>query len=191
VSGEGSGAVKIWDVASGERRATLQGHRTFVFGVALSGDGRLLASGGLDRIVKVWEVASGQCLATLHGHNGQVLSVALSRDGRLLASGSEDGAVKLWNVPRGECVATFGGHSSMVYGVALSGDGRLLASGGLDGTVRLRDSVSGAESRVLRDDRPYERMDITGLAGVTEAQRQAMLALGALEKGGLERHRYD
>jgi WD40 repeat protein len=191
VSGEGSGAVKIWDVASGERRATLQGHRTFVFGVALSGDGRLLASGGLDRIVKVWEVASGQCLATLHGHKGQVLSVALSGDGRLLASGSEDGAVKLWNVPRGECVATFGGHSSMVYGVALSGDGRLLASGGLDGTVRLRDSVSGAESRVLRDDRPYERMDITGLAGVTEAQRQAMLALGALEKGGLERHRYD
>jgi hypothetical protein len=35
---------------------------------------------------------------------------------------------------------------------------------------------------MLRPDRPYERMDITGLTGVTAAQRAALLALGAVEK---------
>jgi hypothetical protein len=36
--------------------------------------------------------------------------------------------------------------------------------------------------RTLRADRRYERLDITGLTGVTEAQRAALLALGAIEQ---------
>jgi hypothetical protein len=37
--------------------------------------------------------------------------------------------------------------------------------------------------RTLRVDRRYERLDITGLSGVTEAQRTALLALGAVDRG--------
>ena len=66
--------------------------------------------------------------------------------------------------------------------MALSADGRLLASGSWDGTVRLWESSSSAYLRALRSDRRYERVDITGLAGVTAAQRAALLALGAIEQ---------
>jgi WD40 repeat protein len=67
--------------------------------------------------------------------------------------------------------------------VALRGDGRVLASGSIDGTVRLWDVPDGASLRMLRADRRYERLDITGLTGVTEAQRGALLALGSVERG--------
>jgi hypothetical protein len=35
---------------------------------------------------------------------------------------------------------------------------------------------------VLQVDRHYERLDITGLSGITEAQRQALIALGAVDR---------
>jgi WD40 repeat protein len=74
------------------------------------------------------------------------------------------------------------GHTGGVPGVALSGDGRLVVSGSYDGTVKLWEVSSGACLRTLRGDRRYERLDITGLTGVTQAQRTALLALGAVDR---------
>ena len=56
-----------------------------------------------------------------------------------------------------------------------------MASGSIDGTVKLWDANSGACLRTLRGDRPYERIDITSLTGVTDAQRATLRALGAVE----------
>jgi hypothetical protein len=60
----------------------------------------------------------------------------------------------------------------------------MLASGGWDGTVRLWEAPSGALVGTLRSEQRYERLDITGLTGITEAQRRALLALGAVDEAG-------
>jgi WD40 repeat protein len=100
-----------------------------------------------------------------------------------MTSGGQDGTVRLWEATAGEPLATLQGHTGGVRGVALSADGRLLASGGQDGTVRLWEASSAVSLRTLRSDRRYERLDITGLTGVTTAQRTALLALGAADHG--------
>src|SRR5262249_40600760 len=67
--------------------------------VAFSPDGRLLATGGLDRQVQLWDVATGRILRSLAGHRGPVETLAFAPDGKSLASGSSDTTVLVWSVP--------------------------------------------------------------------------------------------
>jgi WD40 repeat protein/transcriptional regulator with XRE-family HTH domain len=182
VSASLDGTIRLWEAPSGLPLFTLEGHTAGVLRLALSTDGRLLASGSYDGTVRLWEVPGGRPLAILEGHTGSIWGVALSTDGRLLASGSVDGTIRLWEVPSGRHLTTIRGHTGGILGMALSGDGQLLASGGYDGTIGLWEVPSGTSLRTLRADRRYERLDITGLTGVTEAQRTALLALGAVER---------
>lgn len=77
------------------------------------------------------------------------------------------------------------GHTAAVWSVALSADGRLVASEAVDGTLRSWDAQRQVQLPSLRPDRLYERMDITGLTGLTDAQRDALRALGAVGRGAV------
>jgi WD domain, G-beta repeat len=89
--------VRLWDPASGQPTATLEGHTGGVSAVAFSPDGRQLATASYDRTVRLWDPASGQPTATLEGHTGGVSAVAFSPDGRQLATASYDRTVRLWD----------------------------------------------------------------------------------------------
>ena len=136
------------DQTTGSRISVLTGHTATVVEAAISSDGRLVASGSLDRTVKLWRMQDGlpvspEAFATLVGHNGPVMSVKISSDARLIASGSMDHTARLWLVPDRVSSpsenrhVTFSDHGGEVWSVALSPDDRLLASASHDKTIRL------------------------------------------------------
>jgi WD40 repeat protein len=159
--------------------------------VAWSPDGRLLASGGGGRDrgeLFVWDVSnhnacsSGELVQTLKGHPDSVFAVAWSPTGDVLVSGGSDGTIRWWNVETAECLRICQGHESGVWSLRVSPDGRWLASCGNDNTIRVWDLQSSGLLQTLRHDRPYERLNITGIKGLNEAEIASLQALGAIEE---------
>src|SRR5262249_45119961 len=79
---------------------TLDGRAGEVSSVAVSPDGRLIAS-GCNKVIRIWERHTGREVQTLRGHTGPVMSVDFSRHGDHLASGSLDGTACIWDVDTG------------------------------------------------------------------------------------------
>jgi WD40 repeat protein len=90
--------------------------------------------------------------------------------------------VKLWDVCTGEVLKTLQGHTDSVRTVAFNPDGTIIASGSADETIKLWDVRNGECLKTLRADRPYEGMNITGVTGLTEAQKGTLKTLGAIEE---------
>jgi WD40 repeat protein len=76
----------------------LRGQENWVYSVAFSADGKLLASGGWDGSVIVWRVSNGDQVAGLVGHSDIVLSVAFAPQGNRLATAGYDQTVRLWEL---------------------------------------------------------------------------------------------
>jgi WD40 repeat protein len=81
-----------------------------------------------------------------------------------------------------ECVAIRQGHQGAIQSLSVSPDGRRLASCGDDGAIHIWDSESGEYLKTLRGDRPYERLDISGVKGLSEAQKATLRTLGAVAR---------
>jgi WD40 repeat protein len=184
VGGGDDGSVYLWDATDGIQQQ-LEGHQGVVMSVAWSPDGRRLASGGSGREggeLFVWDADSRQRVYAFEGHPGVVSALSWVPGGDLLISGGSDGRLRWWEVQRGECVRVQEAHLGTVQAFKVSPDGRRLASCGDDGTIRLWDLESGEPLHTLRRDRLYERLNITGIRGLTEAQRASLRALGAFEE---------
>jgi len=191
-AGGEAGAVKVWDLTTGEERHTLP-HPNKVLRVAYSPDGRQIAttSGATkpdpstlknDRPgeVKLWDAATGKELHALKGHADNVYGLAYSPDGAVLATGSADNSVRLWDPASGEELRRIATPGRTALGLAFSPDGRTLAGAtGLDGLVWTKrgevvlwDLASGWEVRTFRGHTAWAR----GVAFSPDGRRLASVA---------------
>ncbi len=135
-----SGAVRIFDLQTGQVAASFQEPKDSVFSLALSPDGKLLAAGAADASLCVWNLDEKKLLACVKAHTDRVVSVAFSADGKFLASGSADKSGRIWEVGTWKPLLMMD-QVEPVHGVAFSPDGQFLAlaiGGPTDHTIRLR-----------------------------------------------------
>jgi COMPASS component SWD3 len=72
-------------------RGPLLGHHNYVYCLAFSPKGNILASGSYDEAVFLWDVRAGRLMRSLPAHSDPVSGVDFCRDGTLVVSCSTDG----------------------------------------------------------------------------------------------------
>lgn len=181
------GFIKLWDVDSEnitiKQLAGWPNQSELVMSLAFNHDGSLLYSGGSDGLIRCWKVATGECISRVEAHKGMCWSLEHSPKDRRLASAGEDGFIHLWNIERPEQpeLLTSFAHGTWVRTAVFLPDGEHLFSAGEGGKVKLWNLADSTQATTLTAPSPYEGLNITGITGITEAQRLNLLSLGAIE----------
>jgi WD40 repeat protein len=145
--------VKLYDPASGGLRKTLDGHPADITAIAVSADGKHIASGGLDGSVIIWDVSTGDSLLQLTGHTDAIEELTFSPDGQWLVTAGDDAALRIWDVLSGDLLHEYTGFSGVVGGVTFSPDGTYFAF--TDGSLhvwRLGVDIVDGESTIVNEE---------------------------------------
>jgi WD40 repeat protein/tRNA A-37 threonylcarbamoyl transferase component Bud32 len=164
VTGDINCGLKLWNIDSGQKTRTFDGHESWVRSVAFSPNGRWVISGsgginkdgkvsiGEDNTVRLWDAEAGTEIRRYGRHELPITTVAFSSDGNEILSGGDDGKVWLWNRETGEQLCCMHGHQRPVRSVAFVPGRHWAVSSSLDATIRVWNLENGEELRQFQND---------------------------------------
>ncbi|XP_073498906.1 U3 small nucleolar RNA-interacting protein 2 [Phyllobates terribilis] len=134
-----SDGKKIHKIPGGRKGCEDQhiGHTAHILCMALSSDGKYLASGDANKLIYIWNAETCQRLHKFQGHRGPVSGLSFQKGTYQLFSASHDRSVKVWNVAENAYIETLFGHQDCITGLDSLSRERCVTSGGRDGTVRV------------------------------------------------------
>lgn len=136
VTGSEDGTVRLWSARDGTAVRTIEQRGTHIAAVALSRDGRRIAT-AVETAAYVFDADTGALLATLGPHRDNVSSVTFSADGRLIVTASWDGAARVFDATRGALLQQLDFPSIPLAHASLSADGRAVVTAGFGTNVRV------------------------------------------------------
>ncbi|MCC6615267.1 MAG: TIR domain-containing protein [Anaerolineae bacterium] len=133
-SGQGSIAeVDLETSAVSERYANV--HEPTIYGLALSPDGRRLASSSEDGLIVVWDTATAQETRRLIGHSDLVRALNFDTSGSLLISAGYDHTARIWDLTNWEELIELQGHTDGVTSGIFLPDGSGVLTSSRDGSI--------------------------------------------------------
>ena len=152
-SGSEDKTVKIWDIKTGNCRATLEGHTDEVTSLAITPDGETLFSGSFDHTIRRWSIGTRETATVLQGHHHTVRGIVIFDQGACLAlcSGNESPpTIRLWDTANNELMRVIKDEgNTSVRSIAVSRNGDRLVSGGADNTVKVWNIAKGERLMAL------------------------------------------
>lgn len=134
-----AGGIQIFNVQTGETRASIQLLEGDHWALAFSPDGGILAAGAsfsaTSTAIKLFSTADGSLLGELEGHYSWIPALTFTPDGTRIISAGADQSIRIWNVADRRPFAALRGHLSEIYAVAVTPDGKTILSGCKDGTL--------------------------------------------------------
>jgi WD40 repeat protein len=162
------GEIRVWDARSGKAGKPLAAHTQEVEALALSKDGKFLASASQDNTVLIWNLADAKTTQTIKGHTDFVTGVGFSPDGKQLVTTSKDKTVRVWDIAGAKEIASFKVEREVETKDAkgkvtkskelgreftravFTSDGKSIITGNLDGAIKVYDVEGKKETKELK-----------------------------------------
>jgi WD40 repeat protein/transcriptional regulator with XRE-family HTH domain len=174
----------VWDSKTFQLVQQFANETSTIMCLAWNDDGIRLMAGGVGMAggeLNIWDVHSGERVYAMNHLDHTIAGAVWDVNDDMLITGGSDGKLRWWNLRHNDVVKMQSGHEGMIHLLRRSPDRTKLASCGNDGAVMLWDMLKRELIRTLRHDRPYERLDITGIVGLTDDQKAILRTLGAVE----------
>ncbi|RKP06468.1 WD40-repeat-containing domain protein, partial [Thamnocephalis sphaerospora] len=146
-TGSKDGSIVKWDLSlskkvkvfPGGRKGTsgFPGHTDHVLALAVSSDGRYMASGGRDRAIHIWSVQDDKLLTTFRQHKDGISGLVFRKGSNQLYSASLDRSVKVWNIDQLSYIETLFGHQDVINAIDALAKEHCMTAGARDRTIRL------------------------------------------------------
>jgi WD40 repeat protein len=136
--------IQLWDVATAKEKSQIKVTYHLPVAVALSPDGKQLAT--IEHFVglTIWEVESGKEVRRIAvRQNTNTLSY--SPDGKMLAAGTSDGALQAWETATGKRLGLAEGLKGPISSIAFPGGDKVLAAGVHEQSLFVLEARSGKQ----------------------------------------------
>jgi len=137
------GFAQIWNAETGEELGDPLKHKFGVVDVAISPDGKVIATASSDESKWLWDVTTGQPLKEQGDNQDRVSCVCFSADGRFVVTAGFDRTARVWNVSDRQPVGQPLKHDGEICAVEISADSATVATACLDGSARLWQLATG------------------------------------------------
>ena len=97
-----TGGAHVWDIATGKLICSTPPQPSGIISLAISPDGKTLATAGVERAAHLWDAKTGKPIGAPLENKDMVSSLAFSPDGKKLLTGGADKTARLWDATTGK-----------------------------------------------------------------------------------------
>jgi WD40 repeat protein len=135
--------IHVWSLLKRRLLQTFIGPSTSILCLAISADGKKLASGGDDGQIILWDLVSGRMEASIQTEVGWRMALSFNHAATTIAASGPGGRIDIWDIASRRKQKTLTGHRRSVASLTFSADDKFLFSAGEDGLILVWDFPSG------------------------------------------------
>lgn len=146
-------SIQLWDLQTGERLNTFEGHQFPVLHLEIVNEGKILVSASEDGNIRLWDLENGTLIRSIQSHR-RIINLKIDNKCKhcifIFAINTFNNLVKAINLETGKEICSIPQDNNDIIDVGITGDGEKAVIPSYEGAVYIWDLTRGIEVKQLQ-----------------------------------------